>query len=120
MDFFPLKTFVKVNETNVCISILLPPANEVFEDYVFTRVCHSVHGGGSTWAGTPQDQVHCLGPGTPPPPGPGTPLSQTRYTPWDQVHPQTRYTPHGTRYTPWDQVHPLVHLLECILVQKLV
>ena len=24
----------------------LPPANEVYEGYVFTRVCHSVHGGG--------------------------------------------------------------------------
>ena len=24
---------------------LLPPANEVYEGYVFTRVCHSVHGG---------------------------------------------------------------------------
>ena len=24
----------------------LPPANEVCEGYVFTRVCHSVHGGG--------------------------------------------------------------------------
>ena len=44
----------------------LPPANEVCEGYVFTRVCHSVHGGESTWAGTP------LGPGTPP---------GTRYTP---------------------------------------
>ena len=48
--------------------------------------------GGITWAGTPQDQVH--------PPGPGTP-------PWDQVHPPgTRYIPTGTRYTPQDQVHP--------------
>ena len=30
----------------------LPPANEVCEGYVFTRVCHSVHGGGgSAWQG---------------------------------------------------------------------
>ena len=78
----------------------------------------------------PRDQVHPLGPGTPPgtrytpqdqvhlldqvhPPGPGTPprtrytLPGTRYTP-----PRTRYTPPGTRYTPRpgtprDQVYPL-------------
>ena len=25
---------------------VLPPANEVCESYVFTPVCHSVHGGG--------------------------------------------------------------------------
>ena len=47
--------------------------------------CVSVHGGGSTWAGTP-------------PPEPGAP-PRTRYTPWagtprDQVHPL------------WDQVQP--------------
>ena len=28
------------------VNLLLPPANEVCEGYVFTRVCHSVHGGG--------------------------------------------------------------------------
>ena len=28
------------------IQPLLPPANEVCEGYVFTPVCHSVHGGG--------------------------------------------------------------------------
>ena len=78
------------------INVLLPPANEVCEGYVFTRVCLSA-------AGVPE-QV---------PPG-------TRYTPQDQVHPQdqvrppgTRYTPlvpgtpHWTRYSPRDQVyHP--------------
>ena len=44
---------------------------------------------------------------------PGQVPPQTRYTPQDQVHPlgpgtppRTMYTP-GTRYTPWDQVHPL-------------
>ena len=87
----------------------LPPANEVCKGYVFTRVCHSVHGG-STWAGTPPDQVH-------PPETRYTP--GTRYTPLGPVHspgtrytPRTRYTPLGpgtpprTRYTPQDQVHP--------------
>ena len=32
--------------TNYCAPFLLPPANDVCEGYVFTRVCHSVHGGG--------------------------------------------------------------------------
>ena len=61
------------------------------EGYVFTPVCLST--GGSTWAGTPQDQAQ--------PPGPGTHPPGTRYPP-DQVHPP------GTRYThiPWDQVPP--------------
>ena len=79
----------------------LPPANEVCEGYVFTRVCLST-GRGSTYAGPPPGQVH--------PPG-------TRYTPWDQETPPTRYIP-WTRYTsprpdtppgpgthPVDQVH---------------
>ena len=90
--------------------------------YVFTGVCHSVNGG-STWPGTPRDQVH--------PPLDQVHPSGTRYTPLDQVHPpgagtpprtrytpQTRYTPTGpgtpppdqvppwSRYTPQDQVHP--------------
>ena len=67
--------------------------------------------------------------------GPGTPprtryTSQTRYTPWDQVHlyrtrytPQTRYTPPRDQVPPlWGQVHPpdQVHPLECILVFKFV
>ena len=55
-------------------AVLLPPANEVCEGYVFTPVCQSFCSqGGSIWAGnppprtrhTPQDQIH----------------------PWDQVHP---------------------------------
>ena len=54
---------------------------------ILTPVCHSVHGGGSIWAGIPPSRS-----GTPP--GPGA-------HPQDQVH-----TPR-TRYTPWDQVHPL-------------
>ena len=75
---------------------LLPPANEVCEGYVFTRVCHSVHRRRSTWAGTP----------------PGTRYTpRTRYThthtptPRDQVHPYPRYTPLGPGTHP-DQVHP--------------
>ena len=89
------------------------------EGYVFTPVCHSVHGG-STWAGTPprrytltptpRDQVHPPGRYTPgqvnptraaTPPGRYTPPPRPRtwYTPWNQVHPQV-----GT--PPQDQVHP--------------
>ena len=88
---------------------LLPPATKLGQGYVFTGVWDSVHGGEYlTRYTSPWDQVHPLGPGTPPGtrytpgpgtlPRPGTPL--TRYTPW------TRYTPR-TRYTPQDQVHPL-------------
>ena len=71
-------------------SNFLPPAIEVCEGYVFTRVCHSVHRGGvpgqvSPGPIHPPDQVH--------PP-------TTRYPPG------TRYTPPRTRYIPWDQVHP--------------
>ena len=29
-----------------CVDTYLPPSNEVCEGYVFTPVCHSVHGGG--------------------------------------------------------------------------
>ena len=68
----------------------LPPANEVCEGYVFTRVCHSVHRGGSTWAGTPR---------------PGT-TSGTRYTPRTRYTPLEPGTPPGTRYTQQDHVHP--------------
>ena len=32
-------------------TLLLPPANEVCAGYVFTRVCHSVHGGGGLGPG---------------------------------------------------------------------
>ena len=94
----------------------LPPTNEVCEGYVFTRVCHSVHRGGSTWAGTPQtrytprDQVHPPGSGTPPwdqihPLGPGTPPGPGTL-PWDQVHPLGPGTPNRIWYTQWDQVQP--------------
>ena len=55
------------------VAIFLPPANIVCEGYVFTCLCHSVHGGGLVspleadtppGADTPQEQVH-----TPPRPG---------------------------------------------------
>ena len=58
--------------------LLLPPATKLGQGYVFTGVCDSVHGGGSTWPGTPPR------PGTPP--GPGTP-PQDQVPPRDQVHP---------------------------------
>ena len=76
----------------------LPPANEVCEGCVFTRVCHSVHGGG-TWAGTPQ--VGTL-PGQVHPPGQVDPrqVPLLAGTP-QQVHPPGRY-PLG-RYTPRPQ-----------------
>ena len=94
-------------------AIYLPPANEVCEGYVFTRVCTSVHRGEYLGRYPHRDQVH------PPPPGPGTsPLGPS--------------TPPGTRYTPptLDQAHPREQcmlgdtdnkravriLLECILV----
>ena len=35
----------------------LPPANEVCEGYVFTRACHSVHGGGG--GGRRYPSMHC-------------------------------------------------------------
>ena len=52
---------------------------------MFLQVCVILFTGGIL------DQVH--------PPGPGTPPG-TRYTPQDQVHPQTRYNSPRTRYTP--------------------
>ena len=65
----------------------LPPANKVCEGYVFTPVCHFVHGG---YLGLIRY--------TPPagtPPWAGTPPG--RHTPWQvpsgQVHPPARYTP---------------------------
>ena len=86
------------------------------------HVCLST--GGSTWTGTPQDQVHPPGPDTPPrtwytpgtrytPPGPGTTLQDQV-----QLSPPRPGTPPGTRYTP---PRPLLLqtvriLLECILV----
>ena len=64
---------------------------KLWEGYVFTGVCDSVHRGeyltrsrgwGCLVRYTPPDQVHT-------PLGPGTPS-------WDQVHPPgTRYTPHA-------------------------
>ena len=96
----------------------LPPANEVCEGYVFTRVCLSTRGS----TGTPPDHVHLWD--QVPPPGPDTPPG-TRYTPWAGTPspqgpgtpppPGTIYPlgpgtspqiPLWTRYTSlWDQVH---------------
>ena len=41
---FRANSFWFISKRNFCV--LLPPANEVCEGYVFTGVCHSVHGGG--------------------------------------------------------------------------
>ena len=96
----------------------LPPSTKLGQGYVFTGVCDSVHRG-STWPGTPRDQVHPPGtrctprtrynPGTRSTPRPGTP-PRTRYTPQDQVHPPSDQlhpsgpdTPLRTRYTPLAQ-----------------
>ena len=86
----------------------LPPANEVCEGYVFTRVCHSVHGGvGGEYLGR-----H--------PPGRYT-LRQVH--PPQAVHPPQRYTPWAgtppSHSACWDTVNKrLVCIpLECILVQ---
>ena len=79
--------------------ILLPPANEVCEDYVFTRVCHSVHGGGGGEyldRYPPPGQVHPLGQVHSPagtPPWAGTPPG--RYTPLGRYYPSGRYIPLG-------------------------
>ena len=73
------------SETNIVVYGLLPPANEVCKGYVFTRVCHSVHGG-STWAGTPFPDRYTPG-----------------RTPPGQVHPLGRYTLLPGRYTPRPQ-----------------
>ena len=83
---------LKWNASENAVLLITARKRSLGQGNIFTPVCHSVHGGGgSTWPGTPPDQVH------PPrdqvhPPGPGTPQ--------DQVHPP------GTRYTPRDQVHP--------------
>ena len=90
------------------VHVSLPPAMKLGQGYVFTGICDSVHRGGVP------DQVHPLGPGTPPrtryppdqvppwdqvPPGPGSAPLGPGTPPGDQV-PPTPGTP------PWDQVHP--------------
>ena len=58
--------------------------------------------GGSTWAGTPRDQVHPLGPDTPP----GTRyIPQTRYTPGPGTPPPRPGTPRETADAA-DGTHP--------------
>ena len=109
--------------------IYLPPANEVWAKVIFSEACvkNSVHGGSSTWAGTPPgpgrhtpwdqtgtppDQAGTLpGPGTPPwdqagtPPRPGTPPGTRQVHPPDQADtpPGTRQVHPPTRYTSRDQ-----------------
>ena len=127
-----------------CPRALLPPANEVFEGYVFTPVCQSfcsqegeylgryppsqVHpparyllGRYSPWAGTPPRQVP-LTPWAGTPPQAGTPL-QAGTPSWAGTPPPLgRYTPRAG-YTPanacWDTVNKWAVriLLECILVR---
>ena len=46
-----------------CVVLLLRPANEVCEGYVFTRVCHSVHRGGCAWSRGVPGSGGCLLPG---------------------------------------------------------
>ena len=79
----PFKTpFICLSTVEVSFmyySNLLPPANEVCEGYVFTRVCHSVHRGGGCM---PQCMMGYY------PPGPGT-------RGWDQAPPRAV---HAGRY----------------------
>ena len=116
---------------------LLPPANEVCDGYVFTRVCLST-GGGVPGQVPPQDQVHPRA-GTPPDryppgqvhhPGPGTPPGQVHPqagtppagTPPRAGSPWTRYTSLGPGTPPWEQCmlgdmgnkRAISILLECI------
>ena len=90
--------------------LLLPPANEVCEGYVFTRVCLSTgeylgrHPQASTppWAGTPPGQLtplgrytHSLGRCTP---QAGTPPGQVHHPSGQVHHPSGQVLPRG-RYT---------------------
>ena len=68
--------------------LLFTARNEVGARLFFTGVCDSVHRGGVP------DQVHPLGPGTPP---------------WDQVHPRDQVPPPDQVHSP-DQVHPRVQV----------
>ena len=79
---------------------LLPPANEVCEGYVFTRVCHSVHGGSaSVHAGiTPHQSRHPQeAEQTPPeagtPPGADTPCPQEQTPPPPEADTLPEQTP---------------------------
>ena len=80
--------------------------------FLHLSVSHSVHGGGSTWVGTPHPgQVHTPGRYTPAPPG--------RYIPWTGIPPGQVHPPCHSAC--WDTVNkravriPLIPL-ECILV----
>ena len=94
--------------------LLLPPANKVWEDYVFTCVCQSFCSQGglpgqvhppSPRPCTPPQQVHSLPPPWQVPPDRYTPVQvhpQGRYTPQAGTHTPSKYTPLG-RYTPPEQ-----------------
>ena len=107
-----------------CYYTSLPPANEVCEGYVFTRVCHSVHKAGSA-------PVHAEMHTHPPGPEADT-LWDQRQTPWDQRQapppsqvPEAGTPPTGPEAgTPQEQCvlgntgnkRAVRILLECILV----
>ena len=87
---------------------LLPPANEVCKGYVFTSVCHSVHGGVSA-------SVHA---GIHTPPGADTPRADTlpEQTPPGQGADPSGSRPPGGR---WLLLRAVRILLECILVRHI-
>ena len=72
-----LDTPLVIIKQNVCIESYLPPANEVWEGYVFTCVCHSVH-----WEGVCLSA--CWDTTNPPP-------SETRHPPGSRHPPGTRH-----------------------------
>ena len=100
--------------------LLLPPANEICEGYVFTRVCHSVHWGGvsaSVHAGIP--------PAANTPPGADTPRANTP-TPRRRHPPSKHPPPPGADTSPvqcmlGDTVNKraVCILLECNLADKI-
>ena len=80
----------RVNCTN-CIRTFLPPTMKLGQGYVFTRVCDSVHRGGSASAHAGIHPPNQTTPGTRPsrpPIGPETPCEQTR-PPQEQTPPSS-------------------------------
>ena len=109
-------------EYNSIICRLLPPANEVYEGCVFTRVCHSVHRGGVS---RPISRGEVLGSGLG-----GVVQAHTRGGDSGQ-HPGRRVSrprpggvsQHALRQTPppsrWLLLRAVCTLLECILVKDI-
>ena len=107
---------------------LIFTARIVCEGYVFTRVCHSVHRGGSA-------SVHAGIPHPPrsrhPPPGADPPSPGSRHPPPPTLTPPEQTPPRGRHHTPGSR-HPPAHsmlgdtvnawavciLLECKLIAK--